>query len=182
MSLELKRENLNEQNNPKNCMDFHKPFSSYERTRCSEPVSPRDLERSHVGRWAWIKLWRACHMRSGWYFFFLNTHAVWQNATFNLSTWRQRQAHLCARQGHPGIHSEFQDSQSYIVRPCLRKKQKATYSLQQYFYDGILESINTSYSLLLIRLLTTNRDQTVRLKINILSHWQSVKLQMLPIM
>ena len=27
-------------------------------------------------------------------------------------------------QGQPGLLSEFQDSQSYMVRPCLKRKQQ----------------------------------------------------------
>jgi hypothetical protein len=37
--------------------------------------------------------------------------------------WRQRQAHFWVR-GKPGLQSEFQDSQSYKEKPCLRRKKK----------------------------------------------------------
>jgi hypothetical protein len=30
-------------------------------------------------------------------------------------------------QGQPGLHSKFQNSQSYIVRPCLEKNTKTEY-------------------------------------------------------
>jgi hypothetical protein len=34
---------------------------------------------------------------------------------------RQRQADFRVR-GQPGLHSEFQDSQDYTEKPCLKKK------------------------------------------------------------
>jgi hypothetical protein len=36
---------------------------------------------------------------------------------------RQRQADLSVR-GQPGLQSEFQDSQGYTEKPCLRKKER----------------------------------------------------------
>jgi hypothetical protein len=36
---------------------------------------------------------------------------------------RQRQADFCV-QGQPGLQSEFQDSQDYTEKPCLKNKQK----------------------------------------------------------
>jgi hypothetical protein len=36
---------------------------------------------------------------------------------------RQRQADFWVR-GQPGLQSEFQDSQSYTEKPCLKKKNK----------------------------------------------------------
>ena len=36
---------------------------------------------------------------------------------------RQRQADFWV-QGQPGLQSEFQDSQGYAEKPCLRKKKK----------------------------------------------------------
>jgi hypothetical protein len=36
---------------------------------------------------------------------------------------RQRQAVFCV-QGQPGLQCEFQDSQGYIEKPCLKKKKK----------------------------------------------------------
>ena len=42
---------------------------------------------------------------------------------FNPSTQRQRQADFWVR-GQPGLQSEFQDSQDYTEKPCLRKKKK----------------------------------------------------------
>jgi hypothetical protein len=38
---------------------------------------------------------------------------------------RQRQADLWVR-GQPGLHSEFQDSQGYTEKPCLKKNKKQT--------------------------------------------------------
>lgn len=35
----------------------------------------------------------------------------------------QRQEYLCV-QGQPGLHKEFQDSQSYIVRLCLKEEEE----------------------------------------------------------
>jgi hypothetical protein len=42
---------------------------------------------------------------------------------FNPSTQRQRQADFWVR-GQPGLQSEFQDSQGYSEKPCLKKKKK----------------------------------------------------------
>jgi hypothetical protein len=39
---------------------------------------------------------------------------------FNPSTRRQRQVDFWV-QGHPGLQSEFQDSQGYTEKPCLEK-------------------------------------------------------------
>ena len=36
---------------------------------------------------------------------------------------RQSQVDFCV-QGHPGLQSEFQDSQGYIEKPCLKNKTK----------------------------------------------------------
>jgi hypothetical protein len=36
---------------------------------------------------------------------------------------RQRQADFSV-QGHPGLQSEFQDSQGYTEKPCLKNKNK----------------------------------------------------------
>ena len=36
---------------------------------------------------------------------------------------RQRQVDFCVR-GQPGLQSEFQDSQDYTEKPCLKKKKK----------------------------------------------------------
>jgi hypothetical protein len=36
---------------------------------------------------------------------------------------RQRQADFCI-QGQPGLQSEFQDSQGYTEKPCLKKNKK----------------------------------------------------------
>jgi hypothetical protein len=36
---------------------------------------------------------------------------------------RQRQADFCVR-GQPGLQSEFQDSQGYTEKPCLKKLKK----------------------------------------------------------
>jgi hypothetical protein len=45
---------------------------------------------------------------------------------------RQRQADFCV-QGQPGLQSEFQDSQGYTEKPCLKQtnKQKARHALKQ---------------------------------------------------
>jgi hypothetical protein len=39
--------------------------------------------------------------------------------TFNPSTWE-------AVRGQPGLQSEFQDSQGYTEKPCLRKTKQKT--------------------------------------------------------
>jgi hypothetical protein len=39
---------------------------------------------------------------------------------FNPSTFRKRQMDL----GQPGLHSEFQNSQDYRIRPCLKPTNK----------------------------------------------------------
>jgi hypothetical protein len=40
---------------------------------------------------------------------------------FNSSTW---EAEAGGFRGQPGLQSEFQDSQGYIEKPCLKKKKK----------------------------------------------------------
>ena len=40
--------------------------------------------------------------------------------TFNTNTKEAEEVDFWV-QGQPGLHSEFQDSQGYIVRPCLKK-------------------------------------------------------------
>jgi hypothetical protein len=40
---------------------------------------------------------------------------------FNPSTWEARQADIWVR-GQPGLQSEFQDSQGYTEKPCLKNK------------------------------------------------------------
>lgn len=42
---------------------------------------------------------------------------------FNPSTWEAETNKYLWIQGHPGLHCVFQDSQDYIVRPCLKKKK-----------------------------------------------------------
>jgi hypothetical protein len=51
---------------------------------------------------------------------------------------RQRQADFCVR-GQPGLQSEFQDSQGYIEKPCLKKpkKQNKTKIYKIYKYINI---------------------------------------------
>jgi hypothetical protein len=44
---------------------------------------------------------------------------------FNPSTWEERQADFWVW-GQPGLQSEFQDSQGYTEKPCLKKKHKQT--------------------------------------------------------
>jgi hypothetical protein len=46
--------------------------------------------------------------------------------TFNPSTWRQRRVDFWV-QGQPGLQSEFQDSQGYTEKPCLKNKNKYIY-------------------------------------------------------
>jgi hypothetical protein len=43
---------------------------------------------------------------------------------------RQRQADFCVR-GQPGLQSEFQDSQVYTEKPCLRKTNKQNKTKQK---------------------------------------------------
>jgi hypothetical protein len=47
--------------------------------------------------------------------------ARWQWHVFNPSTWEVEEGGSLWVQGQPGLHSEFQDSQGYRVRPCLGK-------------------------------------------------------------
>jgi hypothetical protein len=42
---------------------------------------------------------------------------------FNPSTWRQRQADLWV-QGQPGLQSEFQETQGFTEKPCLKKQKE----------------------------------------------------------
>ena len=44
---------------------------------------------------------------------------------FNLSTWEaEAGGFLSCRRGQPGLQSEFQVSQGYTEKPCLKKKKK----------------------------------------------------------
>jgi hypothetical protein len=44
---------------------------------------------------------------------------------FNPSTWEAETNRSLWIQGHPGLHSIFQGSQDYTVRPCLKKKKNS---------------------------------------------------------
>jgi hypothetical protein len=54
--------------------------------------------------------------------------------TFNFRSRRQRQADLrCFQdQGQCGLHSEFQESQGYIGRSCLKNKQTKKQTKQKF--------------------------------------------------
>ena len=43
---------------------------------------------------------------------------------FNPSTWEAEAVRSLWVPDQPGLHSEFQDSQGYIIRLCLKKKKK----------------------------------------------------------
>ena len=45
---------------------------------------------------------------------------------FNPSTWEAEASGSLWDQGQPGLQSEFQDSQGYTEKLCLRKKKKQT--------------------------------------------------------
>jgi hypothetical protein len=47
----------------------------------------------------------------------------WRHMPLIPALWRQRQADFFVR-GQPGLQSEFQDSQSYTEKPCLKKQNK----------------------------------------------------------
>ena len=48
---------------------------------------------------------------------------VWWSMPLIPALGRQRQAGTHRVPGQPGLHSKFQTSQGYIVRPCLKTKQ-----------------------------------------------------------
>jgi hypothetical protein len=48
----------------------------------------------------------------------------WWHA-LNSALGKQRQVDLCVR-GQPGLQSEFQDSQGYTEKPCLKKQKNKT--------------------------------------------------------
>jgi hypothetical protein len=50
---------------------------------------------------------------------------------------RQKQADFWVR-GQPGLHSEFQDSQGYTEKPCLKKKKKRKKRKRNYFKMSII--------------------------------------------
>jgi hypothetical protein len=52
------------------------------------------------------------------------TRQAWWSRNLIPVLWRQRQADFCVP-GQPGLESEFQDSQGYTEKPCL-KEQKTT--------------------------------------------------------
>jgi hypothetical protein len=47
----------------------------------------------------------------------------WWHMSLISALGRQRQVDFWV-QGHPGLQSEFQDSQGYTAKPCLRRKKK----------------------------------------------------------
>jgi hypothetical protein len=52
-----------------------------------------------------------------------NEGQAWWRTPLISALGRQRQADFWVR-GQPGLQSEFQDSQGYIEKPCLEKKQE----------------------------------------------------------
>jgi hypothetical protein len=62
---------------------------------------------------------------------------------------RQRQADFWVW-GQPGLQSEFQDSQGYAEKPCLRKKKKRNPDVWNFYLDTMMDIyedyfINTFY-------------------------------------
>jgi hypothetical protein len=63
---------------------------------------------------------------------------------------RQRQVDFCVR-GHPGIQSEFQDSQGYKEKPCLKnqkkkkKERKKERSISSFFAGSNSQSFLSGY-------------------------------------
>jgi hypothetical protein len=52
-----------------------------------------------------------------------STSQAWWRTPLIPALGRQRQADFCVR-GQPGLQSEFQDSQGYTEKPCLKKPNK----------------------------------------------------------
>jgi hypothetical protein len=69
------------------------------------------------------------------FFFFLNR--IWQPDivvhTFYPSFWKAEEGKsLCKFETILGVYSEFQDKQSYIVKPCLKTNRKINQGLSYY--------------------------------------------------
>jgi hypothetical protein len=71
-----------------------------------------------------------------WFFWFssctlknYNIYNIWWRMPLIPALGRQRQADFWVR-GQPGLQSKFQDSQSYIEKPCLETKQNKTKQTQ----------------------------------------------------
>ena len=56
------------------------------------------------------------------------------------------------RQDQPGLHREFRVSQSYIVRPILRKKQKQNHIEYEYPDDRAITVLSKDVLFLLVNL------------------------------
>jgi hypothetical protein len=53
----------------------------------------------------------------------LTEPGLWQHTPLIPALERQRQVDFCV-QGQPGLQSEFQDSQGYTEKPCLKQTNK----------------------------------------------------------
>jgi hypothetical protein len=66
---------------------------------------------------------KMCVCGGGCFVLFFNSVSVLANA-FNHSTWEAEASRFLLVLGQPGLQSEFQDSQSYVTRSCLKNKHK----------------------------------------------------------
>jgi hypothetical protein len=60
-------------------------------------------------------------------------------------------------QGHPGLQSEFQDSQGYTEKPCLEKQNKTKQQQQQQHYHSKLYCY---LDMILDKILNVNKSKT----------------------
>jgi hypothetical protein len=49
--------------------------------------------------------------------------------TFNPGTWEAEAGRALWVQGHPILQSEFQESQGYIEKPCVKKTKQEIYNV-----------------------------------------------------
>jgi hypothetical protein len=75
---------------------------------------------------------------------------------------RQRQADFWVR-GQPGLHSEFQDSQGYIEKPCLEKQNKKAQVMYKTCLIFLVKKTNTNDDALTMHYSTKRDTQYVYL-------------------
>lgn len=56
---------------------------------------------------------------------------------YNISHWETKEGDLVQVQGQPDLHSEFQTSQDYRVRSCLKPQSCEVKGVQE--YEGVVQ-------------------------------------------
>jgi hypothetical protein len=74
---------------------------------------------------------------------------------------RQRQVDFWV-QGQPGLQSEFQDSQGYTEKPCLKKKKKKKFNWHMVMLHKV-EQLYNEYLIKITRVLHTQKSTKLSL-------------------